>query len=351
MYHPGRLNAAADALSRIKVPEGIEAEEVERTSQMIINEAEDCQIVCILAVEPSGEMPEEEKDEEEDGPPWSLEEMIREQREDPLYGPVIRYLKDVTEINRKKVDPNLEVKDFFMDQKLLYKQVQHRNSMRKVEEVLCVPRSLVSKALALVHLAPLGGHGAEERTKFKGRGHPLTPLRRYPVPEEPFQTLAMDLMGPFPLTEAGNKYILVITDFLTRFEAVEALPDKTTEAVAKSIYGIFLQYGVPRRVDHHQIVAYHPASNGLCERTNQQVLSILRGLVDGKEHYWDQYLAEAQLALNAAYHSAIGDTPYYVMFGRDAKTPAEWWTRPTTSYRLPKRRLCGHTNPKISGSL
>jgi len=385
MYHPGRLNAAADALSRIKVPDGIEAEEVERTSQMIINEAEDCQIVCILAVEPSGEMPEEEQDEEEDGPPWSLEEMIREQREDPLYGPVIRYLKDVTEINRKKVDPNLEVKDFFMDQKLLYKQIQHRNSMRKVEEVLCVPRSLVSKALALVHLAPLGGHGAEERTKFrakrlftwrgmdkdisrycqqcltcqrfKGRGHPLTPLRRYPVPEEPFQTLAMDLMGPFPLTEAGNKYILVITDFLTRFAVVEALPDKTAEAVAKSIYGIFLQYGVPKTVltdqgrefrnkflrcmaktlgfDHHQIVAYHPASNGLCERTNQQVLSILRGLVDGKEHYWDQYLAEAQLALNAAYHSAIGDTPYYVMFGRDAKTPAEWWTRPTTSYRLP----------------
>ncbi|XP_063592469.1 uncharacterized protein LOC134769659 [Penaeus indicus] len=87
--------------------------------------------------------------------------------------------------------------------------------------------------------------------------------------------------------------------------------------------------------DHHQIVAYHPASNGLCERTNQQVLSILRGLVDGKEHYWDLYLAEAQLALNTASHSAIGDTPYYVMFGRDAKTLAEWWTRPTTSYRLP----------------
>jgi len=216
MYHPGKLNAAADALSRIEVPEGINAEEVERTSQMIIDEAENCQIVCILAVESSGEKIEEEQDEEEDGPPWSLEEMIREQRQDPLYGPVIRYLLDKTEINRKKVDPNLEVKDFFMDQELLYKQIQHRNSMREVEEVLCVPRSLVPKALALVHLAPLGGHGAEERTKFrakrlftwrgmdkdisrycqqcltcqrfKSRGHPLTPLRRYPVPKEPFHS-------------------------------------------------------------------------------------------------------------------------------------------------------------------
>lgn len=77
MYHPGKLNAAADALSRIEVPEGINAEEVERTSQMIIDEAENCQIVCILAVESSGEKIEEEQDEEEDGPPWSLEEMIR----------------------------------------------------------------------------------------------------------------------------------------------------------------------------------------------------------------------------------------------------------------------------------
>lgn len=112
----------------------------------------------------------------------------------------------------------------------------------------------------------------------------------------------MDLMGPFPITEAGIKYILVITDLLIRFEAVEALPDKTTEAVAKSIYPILLQYGVPKTVltdkgrefrnklrcmaktlwfNHHQIVAYQPVSIGLCEKTNQQVLSILCGIVDG----------------------------------------------------------------------
>lgn len=38
MYCPGKLNATADALPRFEVPEGVDAEEVERTSQVIIDE-------------------------------------------------------------------------------------------------------------------------------------------------------------------------------------------------------------------------------------------------------------------------------------------------------------------------
>nr|XP_027217251.1 uncharacterized protein LOC113809775 [Penaeus vannamei] len=123
--------------------------------------------------------------------------------------------------------------------------------------------------------------------KFKGRAHPLTPLRRYPVPLEPFQMVSMDLMGPFPLTERGNQYILVIVDFLTRFAVVRALPNKYAETVAEAVSEVFADLGIPQTVltdqgrefrneilkemakhmqfQHHKITAYHPASNGLCE--------------------------------------------------------------------------------------
>ncbi|ROT80449.1 hypothetical protein C7M84_000844 [Penaeus vannamei] len=110
----------------------------------------------------------------------------------------------------------------------------------------------------------------------------------------------MDLMGPFPLTERGNQYILVIVDFLTRFAVVRALPNKYAETVAEAVSEVFADLGIPQTVltdqgrefrneilkemakhmqfQHHKITAYHPASNGLCERTNQQVLNILRGM-------------------------------------------------------------------------
>jgi len=139
---------------------------------------------------------------------------------------------------------------------------------------------------------------------------------------------------------------------LTRFAVVRALPNKYAETVAEAVSEVFADLGIPQTVltdqgrefrneilkemakhmqfQHHKITAYHPASNGLCERTNQQVLNILRGMVDGKDQYWDLYLKDTQMALNSAYHKAIGDTPYYAMYNRDLKTSDLWWTRPTS---------------------
>lgn len=70
----------------------------------------------------SGEMPVGEQKEEEDGLPWSVKEMIREQRHGPL---------DAPEISRKKVGLKLEVV-FFMDLVLLYKPIQPQNSIGEV---------------------------------------------------------------------------------------------------------------------------------------------------------------------------------------------------------------------------
>eukprot|EP00731_Ephydatia_muelleri_P009850 Em0005g436a len=48
---------------------------------------------------------------------------------------------------------------------------------------------------------------------------PLIPL---PVVTEPFRRVAMDIVGPLPRTKSGNRYILVLCDYGTRYpEAVE----------------------------------------------------------------------------------------------------------------------------------
>ena len=37
------------------------------------------------------------------------------------------------------------------------------------------------------------------------------------TPETAFDKIAMDIVGPLPITENGNQYILTIQDLLTKF--------------------------------------------------------------------------------------------------------------------------------------
>ena len=44
-----------------------------------------------------------------------------------------------------------------------------------------------------------------------------TPLRPLPVIDTPYNRIGMDMVGPLPRTKAGNKHILVIVDYATRW--------------------------------------------------------------------------------------------------------------------------------------
>ena len=48
---------------------------------------------------------------------------------------------------------------------------------------------------------------------------PYAPLQSMPIGEA-FEMIAMDICGPFPVTEGGNKYILVAADYLTMAKSV-----------------------------------------------------------------------------------------------------------------------------------
>ena len=59
-------------------------------------------------------------------------------------------------------------------------------------------------------------------------GKPLIPL---PVIKEPFQRIAMDIVGPLPKSQAGHKYILIICDYATQYP--EAVPLRSIDAQNK----------------------------------------------------------------------------------------------------------------------
>ena len=61
--------------------------------------------------------------------------------------------------------------------------------------------------------------------------------------------MVVDLVGPiFPPTERGNKYILTMTDYATRYP--EAFPSKDIQAetVAEALVNMFTRVGVPKEI-------------------------------------------------------------------------------------------------------
>lgn len=80
------------------------------------------------------------------------------------------------------------------------------------------------------------------RGRQAGMLHPIIPGRR------PFETVNIDHIGPFPRSTAGNVYVLVLIDNLTKF--VKLYPSKTVHAitVVNQPKQFAQTYGLPKRI-------------------------------------------------------------------------------------------------------
>ena len=139
----------------------------------------------------------------------------------------------------------------------------------------------------------------------------------------PFERMQMDILGPFPTSYTGNKYLLVISDCFTKW--VEAFPLKNIRA--NTIAEIFVsqvisRYGVPfelhtdqgknfdLRVFHElafllgikktRTTPFHPQSNGLVERQHQTITNYLAKFVSDNQRDWDRWIGMSLLAYRSA---------------------------------------------------
>ena len=157
---------------------------------------------------------------------------------------------------------------------------------------------------------------------------PLVPL---PIIEESFQRIAMDIVGPLPRSRAGNKYILVVCDYATRYP--EAIPLRSIDAehVAEELLKIFARVGVPEEIltDQGSIFTsqllaelyrflhvhpirttpYHPQTDGLVERFNQTLKSMLRKAATEVGKDWDKLLPYLFFAYREVPQASTGFHP------------------------------------------
>ena len=75
------------------------------------------------------------------------------------------------------------------------------------------------------------------------------PLSKIPPATEPSELVALDVVGPLPLSNQGNKYLLTFVDYLTRYCEAIPIPNQSTDVIArKFIQKIITRYGTPKKL-------------------------------------------------------------------------------------------------------
>jgi len=159
------------------------------------------------------------------------------------------------------------------------------------------------------------------------------------IPHAPNEKISIDIMGPFEITNKGNRYILVIQDYLTRYILVEPLIDKSTASIIRALWYSWLRYfGKPKEflsdnaleftsnefktlcdklhTKHTLTSIYHPQSNGKNERSHLILTEYIRHYINEQEQ-WDMILLQAMLTYNCTINKNTGYTPYELQFGRE----------------------------------
>lgn len=141
-------------------------------------------------------------------------------------------------------------------------------------------------------------HSCEECQKGAKKNRSKAPLVPLPVVGEPFARIVVDIVGPLRRTARGNKYILTLMDFATRYP--EAIPLRKIDAstVAEALCEVFTRLGIPSeiltdqgsnflselmqkvmeilQVKQIKTSPYHPQCDGMLERFHGTLKSMMR---------------------------------------------------------------------------
>ena len=65
--------------------------------------------------------------------------------------------------------------------------------------------------------------------------------------------VAVDVLGPFPRTPIGNRFVVVAMDYFTKWPEAYAVPDQEAATVCEAlIEGMFSRFGVPTVLHSNQ---------------------------------------------------------------------------------------------------
>lgn len=238
-----------------------------------------------------------------------------------------------------------------------------------------IPTSLRSLLLAQYHDDSISGHLGEDKTfdrlvrryYWPGMRQDIVsyvrtcdPCQRRKTPSHlgsdtigvpvrqsaPFQRISINVLGPLPLTARNNRYCLCVVDLYTRYPMVFPLSNQRSSAVATILLErVFLEHGFPSevlsdrgtnfvsklmdevmalcQVRHITTLSYSPQTNGVVERNNHSLLTMLSHYLQQDQRDWDRWLPYVLFAFRSAPHTTLGHSPFFLLYGREPRFPID----------------------------
>ena len=256
---------------------------------------------------------------------------------------------------------------------LLYRVLKVTN--RKVRKQLVIPAKMTDVILGMLHSSVTGGHMGVKRTlvscknrfywykqresvdlwckgcakcaarKTSGVKRQKAALKKN-ITGEPFARVGIDISGPYNVTQDGSKYILVISDYFTKWVEAYPMGNMEAETVAEIVVTKWVsRLGVPTVMHSDQgrnfesklfkqmctllgikktrTTAFRPESNGLVERFNRTLNEMICTTTRECPMSWDKRISLLTMAYRGTVHESTGFSPNFLVYGRELHFPID----------------------------
>ena len=171
----------------------------------------------------------------------------------------------------------------------------------------------------------------------------LVPYKMSTLPRGPWDKVSIDFSGPYP----NGEYILVVIDEYSLFPELEIVRSTNGKTVIPKLNRIFSTFGIPRVVKtdngspfqghcfrdfsnelgfrHRKITPHWPRANGEAERFMRTLNKTVEA-AQCENKSWENELFTFLRNYRATPHSSTGQTPAFLLFGRNIGTKLPQYT-------------------------
>lgn len=314
-------------------------------------------------------------------PRWANEEIKKQQKDDPTLRIVMEWLEQERRPEWKEISNlNQDLKYYWaqwgsltLTRGLLYRTWESSNGQNNLSQLI-LPYKLQKEVLSEVHSGVSGGHLGVNKTlqkirkKFywvkckedvtkwiqrcqvcaacKGPAKRTRAAMKVYNVGSPFERIAMDITGPFPTSTNGNKYMLVVIDYFTKWPEVYAIQNQEAVTVADALIQNWIsRFGVPMelhtdqgrnfesqvfqevcqtlKINKTRTTPMRPQSDGMVERFNRTIKEHLAKVISSDQKDWERHIPLFLMAYRSAVHESTAYPPAEVLFGSNIRLPSD----------------------------
>lgn len=177
------------------------------------------------------------------------------------------------------------------------------------------------------------------------------PMTITPTPQEPFEILVVDSVGPLPKSLNDNCYIVTIMCELTKYLITVPIPNKQANTVVRAIFENVILFHGPMKilkpdrgsefkneifehlckflhVEQKFSTAYHHETVGTVERNYRNLNEYFRIFMNENLDHWEEYLLYFTFCYYTTNQSSFNDkySPYELVYGKKPLFPKDFNT-------------------------